>query len=123
MGAVGCRVTKVPGFGKDAEKNRAEAKRPLVEAGYPNGLKVVLENRNVRVPYNDLFLRQSRALDHAERKKAINEIERMVLGHAYYIPGIWWARSVVHWAKVKNYIAPPNHYSNQKLQDVWLSED
>jgi peptide/nickel transport system substrate-binding protein len=26
-------------------------------------------------------------------------------------------------AKVKNYVAPPNHYSNQKLQDVWLAED
>jgi peptide/nickel transport system substrate-binding protein len=191
-------LRKFPGFGKDAEKNRAEAKRLLAEAGYPNGFKVVLKNRNVRVPYidfgtfviqewrkigveaehrplesaswfadgrdagsfelivapsfnfmddpdqfleryttgdsnnwgrfsdprvDDLFTRQARALDRAERKKAINEIERIVLGHAYYIPGIWWARSVVHWAKVKNYIAPPNHYSNQKLQDVWLSED
>ncbi len=191
-------LQKFPGFGKDAEKNRAEAKRLLAEAGYPNGFKVVLKNRNVRVPYidfgtfviqewrkigieaehrplesaswfadgrdtgsfelmvapsfnfmddpdqfleryttrdsnnwgrfsdprvDDLFARQSRALDHGERKKAINEIERIVLGHAYYIPGIWWARSVVHWAKVKNYVAPPNHYSNQKLQDVWLSED
>ena len=25
--------------------------------------------------------------------------------------------------KVKNYVAPPNQYSNQKLQDVWLAED
>jgi hypothetical protein len=24
---------------------------------------------------------------------------------------------------VKNYVAPPNYYSNQKLQDVWLAED
>jgi hypothetical protein len=24
---------------------------------------------------------------------------------------------------VRNYVAPPNYYSNQKLQDVWLSED
>jgi len=24
---------------------------------------------------------------------------------------------------VKNYVAPPNHYSNQKLQDVWLLDD
>ena len=29
---------------------------------------------------------------------------------------------VVHWTKVKNYVAPPNHYANQKLQDVWLAE-
>jgi len=187
-----------PGFGKDMEKNRAEAKRLLAEAGYPNGFKTVLKNRNVRVPYvdfgtfviqewrkigvevehrpletaswfadgrdtgsfemivspsfnfmddpdqfleryttgdsnnwgrfsdprlDDLFTRQARALDPTERKKLINEIQRIVLGHAYYIPGIWWARTVVQLAKVKNYIAPPNHYSNQKLQDVWLSED
>src|SRR6266403_1691618 len=191
-------LQKLPGFGRDMEKNRAEAKRLLAEAGYPNGFKVVLKNRNVRVPYvdfgtfviqewrkigieaehrplesaswfadgrdtgnfelivspsfnfmddpdqfleryttrdsnnwgrfsdpriDDLFTRQARALDSTERKKLINEIERIVLGHVYYIPGIWWARSVVHWAKVKNYVAPPNHYPNQQLQDVWLSED
>ena len=72
---------------------------------------------------DDLVPRQARALDRAERTKAINDIERIVLGRACYIPGIWWARSVVHWAKVKNDIAPPNHSSNQKLPDVWLSED
>src|SRR5256712_2188844 len=191
-------LQKFPGFGKDMEKNRAEAKRLLAEAGYPSGFKAVLKNRNVRVPYvdfgvfviqewrkigievehrplesaswfadgrdtgnfelivspsfnfmdypdqfleryttrdsnnwgrfsdpriDDLFTRQARALDSTERKKLINAIEKIVLGHVYYIPGIWWARSVVHWAKVKNYVAPPNHYSNQKLQDVWLSED
>src|SRR5207237_2187992 len=46
-------LQQFPGFGKDAEKNRAEAKRLLAEAGYPNGFKVVLKNRNVRVPYID----------------------------------------------------------------------
>ncbi|MBI1846682.1 MAG: ABC transporter substrate-binding protein [Candidatus Rokubacteria bacterium] len=191
-------LQKLPGFGRDMEKNRAEAKRLLAEAGYPNGFKVVLKNRNVRIPYidfavfaihewrkigvevehrpletaawfadgrdtgnfelivsgvfnylddpdlfleryttrdsnnwgrfsdariDDLFVRQTRALDPSERKRLVNEIEKIVLDNAYYIPGLWWARSVVHWAKVKNYVAPPNHYSNQKLQDVWLSED
>ena len=191
-------LQKLPGFGRDMEKNRAEAKRLLAEAGYPNGLKVVLKNRNVRVPYidfavfaiqewrkigieaehrplesaawfadgrdtgnfeliisgvfnymddpdqfleryttkdsnnwgrfsdpriDDLFARQTRTLDPSERKRLVNELEKIVLDNAYYIPGLWWARSVVHWAKVKNYVAPPNHYSNQKLQDVWLAED
>ena len=46
-------LQKFPGFGTDIEKNRGEAKRLLAEAGYPNGLKVVLKNRNVRVPYTD----------------------------------------------------------------------
>jgi peptide/nickel transport system substrate-binding protein len=187
-----------PGFGKDAEKNRAEAKRLLAEAGYPNGFKFVLKNRNVRVPYvdfgvfviqewrkigleaehrpletatwfadgrdkgnfevmvnptfgynddpdffleryttgdsnnwgrfsdpriDDLYARQARALDPSERKRLIHEIQKLVFENVYHIPGLWWRRSVVHWAKVKNYVAPPNHYSNQKLQDVWLSED
>src|SRR5437870_4948143 len=191
-------LEKFPGFGRDAEKNRAEAKRLLAEAGYPNGFKVVLKNRNVRIPYidfgvftiqewrkigieaehrpletaswfadgrdagnfevivngvfnymddpdlfleryttgdtnnwgrfsdpriDDLFARQTRALDPAERKRLVNELEKIVLENAYHIPGLWWSRSVVHWAKVKNYVAPPNHYSNQKLQDVWLAED
>ena len=191
-------LQKLPGFGRDMEKNRAEARRLLAEAGYPNGFKVVLKNRNVRIPYidfavfviqewrkigieaehrpletaawfadgrdtgsfevivngvfnymddpdlflerytsgdtnnwgrfsdpriDDLFARQTRALDPAERKRLVNEIEKIVLENAYHIPGLWWARTVVHWAKVKNYVAPPNHYSNQKLQDVWLAKD
>ena len=191
-------LQKLPGFGKDIEKNRAEAKRLLAEAGYPNGFKVVLKNRNVKLPYqdfavfavqewrkigieaeqrpletaawfadgrdtgnfelivaptveasddpdtflrryttgdpqnwgrfsdpgvDDLFSRQSRALDPAERRKAILQLQKTVLEHAYYMPGLWWTRNVVHWTKVKNYVAPPNHYANQKLQDVWLSED
>jgi peptide/nickel transport system substrate-binding protein len=191
-------LEKIPGFWRDAEKSRAEAKKLLAEAGYPNGFKTTLKNRNVKLPYqdwavfviqewrkigievenrpletaawfadlrdtgsfelgvaptvefmddpdqflnryttgapanygrfsdpaiDDLFSRQARATDPTERKKLVIELQKRVLEQAYYMPGLWWTRRVVHWAKVKNYVAPPSHYTNQKLQDVWLSED
>jgi peptide/nickel transport system substrate-binding protein len=191
-------LEKIPGFWRDAEKSRAEAKRLLAEAGYPNGFKAVLKNRNVKLPYqdfavfaiqewrkigvevehrpletaawfsdlrdngtfelgvqptvefmddpdqflnryttgasanygrfsdpvlDDLFSRQARAIEPSERKKLVIEMQKRVLEQAYYMPGLWWTRRVVHLAKVKNFIAPPSHYTNQKLQDVWLSEN
>ncbi len=191
-------LEKLPGFWRDAEKSRAEARRLLAEAGYPNGFKVVLKNRNVKLPFQDLavfaiqewrkigieaehrpletaswyaegrdqgnfelivfpssglvddpdqllaphipgspqnwsrfsnpgledlFARQARALDPAERRKLVIEAQKIVLENAYYMPGLWATRNVVHWAKVKNYVAPPSIFTNQKLQDVWLSED
>ena len=191
-------LEKIPGFWRDAEKSRAEAKRLLAEAGYPNGLKVTLKNRNVKLPYqdfavyviqewrkigieaehrpletatwyadgrdqgnfelmvfpaggfiddpdqllapyvpgspqnwsrfsnpaiDDLYSRQARTLDPAERRKLVIELQKIVLDNAYHMPGLWWSRNVVHWAKVKNWVAPPSHFTNQKLQDVWLAED
>jgi peptide/nickel transport system substrate-binding protein len=192
-------LEKLPGFGRDIEKSRAEAKKLLAEAGFPNGLKFTMINRNVKLPYqdfavffiqewrkigvevenrpletaawfdagrqtknydtivdphvdfmdepdltladflsdnpvqnwmnysdpqlDDLYARQARALDPAERKKLVNEFERRVFEQAYFAHGLWWVRSIVHASKVKNWVAAPSHYSNQKLQDVWLSED
>jgi peptide/nickel transport system substrate-binding protein len=191
-------LEKIPGFWRDAEKSRTEARRLLAEAGYPNGFKAVMKNRNVKLPYqdlavyaiqewrkvgievenrpletaawfadgrdtgnfelylqptveymddpdqflnrystgasanygrfsdpvlDDLFSRQARALDPAERRKLVIDLQKRVLDQAYYMPGLWWTRRVVHLSKVKNYVAPPSHYTNQKLQDVWLTED
>ena len=72
---------------------------------------------------DDLYSRQARTLDPAERRKLVIELQKVVLENAYYMPGLWWMRNVVHWAKVKNWVAPPSHFTNQKLQDVWLAED
>ncbi len=192
-------LEQLPGFGRDIEKSRAEAKKLLAEAGYPNGLKFVLSNRNVKLPYqdfavffiqewkkigveatnrpletaawfdtgrvsrnfeaivdphvefmdepdlmlvdfissspltnwaqvvdpqlDDLYERQGRTLDQAERKKLVNQYERIVFEKVYFAHGLWWVRSIVHSAKLKNWKAAPSHYSNQKLQDVWLAED
>ena len=47
-------LEKLPGFGRDHAANLREAKRLLTEAGYPNGFKTVLTNRNIKMPYIDL---------------------------------------------------------------------
>jgi peptide/nickel transport system substrate-binding protein len=47
-------LQEMPGYRKDYEANLREAKRLLAEAGYPNGFKAVLTNRNVKMPYIDL---------------------------------------------------------------------
>ena len=44
----------LPGFSRDHAANLREAKRLLAEAGYPNGFKTVLTNRNIKMPYIDL---------------------------------------------------------------------
>jgi peptide/nickel transport system substrate-binding protein len=43
-----------PGFSRDHAANLREAKRLLADAGYPNGFKTVLTNRNIKMPYIDL---------------------------------------------------------------------
>jgi peptide/nickel transport system substrate-binding protein len=47
-------LQQMPGFAKDHEANLRQAKRLLAEAGYPEGFKTVLTNRNVKLPYIDL---------------------------------------------------------------------
>jgi peptide/nickel transport system substrate-binding protein len=44
----------LPGFNPDHDANIKEAKRLLTEAGYPDGFKMALTNRSVKLPYIDL---------------------------------------------------------------------
>ena len=47
-------LEKLPGYGRDHAASLREAKRLLAEAGYPNGFRTVLTNRNIKMPYIDL---------------------------------------------------------------------
>jgi ABC-type transport system substrate-binding protein len=191
-------LAQLPGFGKNAEAERAAAKRLLAAAGFNehNPLHVVLKNRNMKLPYLDfgvyvisawqkvgvqvehrleetatwnasqqnrdfelivtpgsdyadepdiqlsrwltggpqnysgqadaeydrLYEQQSQDLDLQQRLALVKEMQRRVMAKANFIQGLWSSRAVVHSAKVKGYVAHPSHYTNQRLQDVWLAK-
>jgi peptide/nickel transport system substrate-binding protein len=72
---------------------------------------------------DELYQKQSRATDPAERRRLIREFERIVLDEkAYQLPALWSQRIVLHWAKVKGWRITPSHHLNQDLRDVWLAE-
>jgi peptide/nickel transport system substrate-binding protein len=47
-------LEKLAGYGRDINKNRAEAKRLLKEAGVPDGFSFVFKNRGIEHPYAKL---------------------------------------------------------------------
>jgi ABC-type transport system substrate-binding protein len=71
--------------------------------------------------YDQLFEEQSRTLDAQLRLAIVKDMQRLILGKAMFLQGLWASRTVVQAARVHDYVAHPSHYTNQRLQDVWLA--
>jgi peptide/nickel transport system substrate-binding protein len=72
---------------------------------------------------DDLYDRQSRATNVAERKELIRQFEKRLLDdEAHYLMTLQWHRIVPHSAKVKGWTITPSHYLNNTLDTVWLDE-
>jgi peptide/nickel transport system substrate-binding protein len=69
---------------------------------------------------DDLYDRQLRATDLAERTKLVRAFEARVLQQAYIAPISWSYRITPLAAKVMGYITTPSVYLNQDLAEVWL---
>ena len=73
---------------------------------------------------DDLYLKQSQAMDPGERKKLCTQFQKRVLDEmAYGFPAPWAQRIVPHSSKLKGWKALPSHFLNQDLANVWLSKD
>ena len=190
-------LAKLPGYWKDAEKARAEAKRLLKEAGQENlefkflnrsgiesyttggiyaidqwrriGVKATHEQLETKLyldnfangnfdvgmefisdylddptqnfvkflskkltplgysghedaKIDELYVKQSKALDPIERLKIVRELDTYVLNTAYSVPYLWSQRIVVMPKKVKGWHMTPTHYLSQDLVNVWLDQ-
>ena len=73
---------------------------------------------------DELYERQSKAMNPAERKKLCDQFQKRVLDEmAYCLPTPWRHRIVPYSAKVKGWKALPSHFLNQDLTNVWLAKD
>jgi len=72
---------------------------------------------------DELYQKQSRAIDSEERKRYIRAFEKRLLDEeAHYLYTLQWHRIIPHSAKVKGWTITPSHYLNDQLDTVWLSE-
>jgi peptide/nickel transport system substrate-binding protein len=72
---------------------------------------------------DDLYVRQSRAVDPEQRRKYIRAFEKRLLDEeAHYIYTLQWHRIVPHSARVRGWIITPSHYLNNQLDTVWLAD-
>jgi len=73
---------------------------------------------------DELYLKQSQAMDPAERRRLCKQFEMRVLDEmAYIVPTLWWHRMIPISHKVRGMKLLPSHFLNQDLSNVWLSKD
>ena len=72
---------------------------------------------------DDLYVRQSRTVDPAQRRRYIRAFERRLLDEqAHYLSTLQWHRIVPHRSSVRGWTITPSHYLNNQLDTVWLAE-
>jgi peptide/nickel transport system substrate-binding protein len=72
---------------------------------------------------DELYRKQSRAMDPEERKQYVRSFERRLLDEeAHYLYTLQWHRIVPHLSKVHGWTITPSHHLNHQLDTVWLAQ-
>lgn len=71
---------------------------------------------------DELYERQNRTLDVAERERLVQQADRYILTQAYAVPVRWWNRMIVHNKKIKGWSMSPSHFQGTDLVEVRLDE-
>lgn len=71
---------------------------------------------------DELFKQQQIERDPQKRIELVKALQRQVISHAYWLPGLWWTRIEVRSARIKNYEPHHSHWMNRRLEDMWLAQ-
>jgi peptide/nickel transport system substrate-binding protein len=71
---------------------------------------------------DELFDKQARAVDPAERIRIVQELDKRISDQAYASMLFWWQRIIVNNAKIKGWELHAAHFTGQDLSDVWLDQ-
>ena len=69
-----------------------------------------------------MYEKQRRVLDHKERVKIVQAIDKYAITTAYNVPLLWYHRIIVNNKKIKNWQFSPSQYILQDLSEVWLDQ-
>jgi peptide/nickel transport system substrate-binding protein len=73
---------------------------------------------------DDLYVRQSKAMNFEERRTLCHQFEKRVLDEMVWtLPLPWNHRIVLHSARLKGWKVLSSHFLNQDLANVWLDKD
>jgi peptide/nickel transport system substrate-binding protein len=70
-----------------------------------------------------LFNLQKVELDVQKRIALVKEMQNLIIGKGYFLPGLWWTRIEVRSARIRNYEPHHSHHMNRRMEDVWLAKD
>ena len=70
---------------------------------------------------DDLYAKLERAPTEDEQRSLMRQFEKRVLDEeAHMAVTLWWYKRTPHRSYMKGWIAPPSHYLNQQLDNVWI---
>jgi peptide/nickel transport system substrate-binding protein len=78
-------------------------------------------SRGIDRTLDELFDRQQRTLDPAQRRAIVREMDARVLDEATTLPIYWTNRIIALAPEVHGWTVMPSHFLGQDLRDVWLA--
>lgn len=70
-----------------------------------------------------LYKAQQVELDPQKRIELVKQMQRVIIGKGYFLPGLFWTRIEVRSAKIKNYEPHHSHHMNRRFEDIWLAKE